>query len=146
MARFKGHSRIAKDVRNSEELPMRLRIFSIVVVLAGILLSLFVVFFKSATSLHYVSSTIELAGPWILASVLLLWLKWYRGVALAGVPMLLLEIYIYYGVFINPGSSTDAVAYAYKWIPQVIFLIVGLPIGRVIDKRIAEAKTAAKAN
>ena len=102
------------------------------------LLSLFVVFFKSATSLHYVSSTIELAGPWLIASVLLLWLKWYRGVALAGVPMLLLEIYIYYGVFINLGSSTDAVAYGYKWIPQMIFLAIGLALGHVIDKRATE--------
>ena len=115
---------------------MRSRILAIVLVAAGTLFTLFVVFFKQkGNSADYVSSIVQIAGPWLVADVLVIWLRWYRGIALAAAPMLLLELYIYYGVFINPQSSTDAVAYVFKpGVQLLVFLPIGLLIGRAIDK------------
>jgi intracellular septation protein A len=113
------------------------RIFAIVSVTIGTLLSLYVAFFKDESgSINYMSSMIEFAGPWLVASAVLVLLKWYRGVALAGMPMVALEISCYYGVFITPTSSTDPLVYVVKPGIQFILLGFGLLLGWIIDKRL----------
>jgi len=89
--------------------------------------------FKDLTD--FAGSALELAGPWLAVDFLLVWLRWYRGFIVAGCSMLLLEFYIYNGVFIHPQSSTDAIAYVFKPGVQLLILLpMGLLIGRALDK------------
>jgi hypothetical protein len=110
----------------------------------GTLLALFVAFFKRGGTATGVSfPLIFVVGPWLVLDVLYIWLKWARSIAIAAGLMLALELLIYYAVFVNPQSSTDAVAYVFKPAVQLLFFLpIGLIIGRVIDKRVsAEAGT-----
>jgi len=113
------------------------RIFAITSVTIGMLLSLYVAFFKDESgSINYLSSLIEFSGPWLVASAVLVLLKWYRGVALGGIPMVALEMFCYYGVFVNPTSSTDPLVYFVKPGIQFVLLGFGLLLGWIIDKRL----------
>ncbi len=116
---------------------MWLRIFAIALAAIGTLISLDVVFFKQEDgSINYVSSTIELAGPWLIACVVLVFSRWYRGIAIAGAMMLFLEVACYYSTFVNPTKSSDPLVYVVKPYLQLLFLGIGLPLGWFIDKRL----------
>lgn len=116
---------------------MRSRVFAISSVMIGTLLSLYVVFFKQeGGSVNYVPSVVELTGPWLVAGAILVSLKWYRGIACGGIPMLLFEVACYYSVFINPTSSTAPLLYVVKPVLQIVFLGIGSFLGWLIDKRI----------
>jgi hypothetical protein len=110
---------------------------AIIFALSGTMLTLFVTFFKRAgahSDLWF--PFFFVLGPWLLLDVILIRLRWMRGVAIAGGLMLALEALIYFLVFVNPQSSTDALAYVLKpWVQVLVFLPIGLLVGRLIDKR-----------
>jgi hypothetical protein len=102
----------------------------------GTLLALFVILFKrDGQSSSVWPAFFFIAAPWVVLDVLLVWLRWMRGIAIAGILMLALEVLLYVGVFLAPQSSTDAVVYAFKPGVQIFILLpIGLLIGRAMDK------------
>lgn len=115
---------------------MNKKTLAIVLSFIGTTLSVWIAVFKQAHPSVDLQDLIAIAGPWFLLDVIILCLPLYRGVSLAAATMLALELLIYWKVFINPKSSTDAVAYVFKPFVQVFVLVpIGLAIGRVLDKR-----------
>ena len=115
---------------------------AIVLSVVGTMFSLWIAIFETATPSVELGSVLEIAGPWLLLDVLLLCLHWYRGFAWAATGMLLLELLIYWGVFVSPKSSTDAIAYVFKPFIQVLILLpIGLIVGRLLDRRANRAST-----
>lgn len=114
-----------------------------ILVFAGTLFTLFIVFFKQeGGAAGFEFSLAFIAGPWLILDVLFIFSEWARGIAIAAGLMLALELLIYYTVFINPQSSTDAAVYVVKPVLQLfIFLPIGLLIGRAMDKRDATQKS-----
>jgi hypothetical protein len=104
----------------------------------GTTLSLFIIFFKvdGNRSWSWILLSI-VTGPWLIVDVLLLWLKQFMGIAIAGALMLALEVAIYYYVFISPDSPTETPVYLVKPFLQLLLLLpIGLLIGRIIDNRV----------
>ena len=115
---------------------MNKKTLAIVLSFSGTALSVWIAVFKQAHPSVDLQDLIAIAGPWFLLDVILLSVPWYRGVSLAAATMLALELFIFWGVFINPKSSTDAVAYVFKPFVQVLVLLpICLAIGRALDKR-----------
>jgi hypothetical protein len=110
-----------------------------ILVIAGTLFTLFIVFFKQeGGAAGFKFSLAFIAGPWLVLDALFIWLRWARGIAIVAGLMLALELLIYCTVFVNLQSSTDAVVYVVKPIlPLFIFLPIGLFIRRAMDKRAA---------
>ncbi|HEV7608941.1 MAG TPA: hypothetical protein VGO61_16480 [Steroidobacteraceae bacterium] len=115
---------------------MNAKFLAFVLSFIGTALALWVAIFKQAHPSLDFENLVEIAGPWFLLDVLLLCFPWYRGVSLAAAAMLAFELFIFWGVFIGPKSSTDAIAYVFKpFIQLLVLLPVGLVVGRVLDKR-----------
>jgi hypothetical protein len=114
-----------------------------IMLIAGTFFTLFVVFFKAeqvAGVAGFVISLALITGPWLILDALFIFSRWARGITITAALMLALELLIYYTVFENPQSSTDAVIYVVKPVLQLlIFLPIGLLIGRAMDK-ISESK------
>jgi hypothetical protein len=110
-----------------------------ILAIAGTLFALFVAVFKQeGESTGAWFPLIFIVGPWLVLDVLFIWIKWARSIAISAGLMLALEVLIYFAVFVNPQSSTDAIAYVFKpGVQLFIFLPIGLLIGRVMDKRVA---------
>lgn len=121
---------------------MNARVLAFILSCIGTVLTLWIAIFKQANPSVDLENIIGIAGPWLLLGVLLLCFRWYRGIFLAATAMLAFELFVYWGVFISPKSSTDAVAYVFKPFVQLLVLLpIGLVIGRVLDKR-AQGRSA----
>jgi len=82
-------------------------------------------------------------GPWIVLDLLPLFVKWWTGIAIAGGLMLVLEIFFFFSVFINPQNSTAALVYLIKPFVQLLLLLpIGLVVGRAIEKRRSNQKNS----
>lgn len=116
---------------------MSSRHLALALCLAGTAFAVFVAFFKQqAPSSGWWFPMAFVIGPWLVLDAFFAWWKSARGIAAAGALLLALEVYIFYGVFIDPESSTDALAYVAKPALQVFVLLpLGLLIGWVMDKR-----------
>lgn len=122
---------------------MSSRRLALALCLAGTIFAVFVAFFKqqAPTSSGWWFPVVFVVGPWLALDVLFAWWKSSRGIVAAGVLLLALELYIFYGVFIDPRSSTDALAYVSKPAIQLFVLLpLGLLMGWIGDK-LAAAST-----
>ena len=119
---------------------MNFKILSASLLVGGSTLSLFIMFFKVDVNRSWSDWFFILligTGPWLILDVLLLWLKQFIGIAIAGALMLALELAIYYYRFISPDSPTETPVYLVKPFLQLLLLLpIGLLIGRIIDNRV----------
>lgn len=81
------------------------------------------------------------ASPWLVFAAFCRRWKSDLGVVVAGALLLAFELYVYHGVFIDPRSSTAALAYVTKPFIQVFGLLpLGLVVGWVGDRLVAESE------
>jgi hypothetical protein len=115
---------------------MKPKQFAAILLTVGTLLTLYVGLFKQEGGFDF-TICMFITGPWLIAGAFLfIFSSWSLGIAIAAVPMFVLELLIFYTVFYDPHGSTDAVIYAVKPFLQLfLFLPIGLLIGRFIDTR-----------
>lgn len=103
--------------------------------LSGTFFALYVALFKLENGASGIWFSLQyVVGPWLVLDLIFVWLRWVRGIAIAAGLMLSMEFFVYFVIFVNPQSSTDAVAYLIKpFVQLLVFLPIGLLIGRVMD-------------